>query len=158
MEKGHHPVMISVNWGTYIGQALGISTEWSNHPLHSPGGLELLDGPEPEKILVGPRVGIDYALPEHVSAPWRFAIAVCNNQIMANLYDDYSLNNNQIIHMPARIILRYCDETTVFIARNYVMFIAAKLKVQPSQPTTSKYQMSGLKKQADAKPNHISKC
>lgn len=58
-----------------IGQALGISTEWSNHPLHSPGGLELLDGPEPEKILVGPRVGIDYALPEHVSALWRFAIA-----------------------------------------------------------------------------------
>lgn len=39
------------------------------------GGLELLDGPEPENILVGPRVGIDYALPEHVNAPWRFAVA-----------------------------------------------------------------------------------
>lgn len=39
------------------------------------GGLELLDGADPEKIVVGPRVGIDYALPEHVSAPWRFAIA-----------------------------------------------------------------------------------
>lgn len=38
------------------------------------GGLELLDGPEPENILVGPRVGIEYALPEHVSALWRFAI------------------------------------------------------------------------------------
>ncbi|KDP24653.1 hypothetical protein JCGZ_25569 [Jatropha curcas] len=58
-----------------IGQALGISTEWSNHPLYSPGGLELLDGPEPENILVGPRVGIEYALPEHTSALWRFAIA-----------------------------------------------------------------------------------
>lgn len=57
-----------------IGQALGISTEWSNHPLYTPGGLEVLDGPEPEKILVGPRVGIDYALPEHVNALWRFAI------------------------------------------------------------------------------------
>lgn len=39
------------------------------------GGLELLDGPEPEKILVGPRVGIEYASPEHVNALWRFAIA-----------------------------------------------------------------------------------
>ncbi|XP_057782473.1 DNA-3-methyladenine glycosylase isoform X2 [Salvia miltiorrhiza] len=52
-----------------VGQALGISTEWSNHPLFSP------DGPEPEKILVGPRVGIEYASPEHVTALWRFAIA-----------------------------------------------------------------------------------
>ncbi|GMI63328.1 hypothetical protein like AT3G12040 [Hibiscus trionum] len=58
-----------------VGQALGISTEWSNHPLYSPGGLELLDGPEPDKILIGPRVGIEYALPEHVNALWRFAIA-----------------------------------------------------------------------------------
>ncbi|PSS36293.1 DNA-3-methyladenine glycosylase [Actinidia chinensis var. chinensis] len=58
-----------------IGQALGISTEWSNHPLFTPGGLELLDGPKPEKILIGPRVGIEYASPEHVSALWRFAIA-----------------------------------------------------------------------------------
>ncbi|KAJ0028260.1 hypothetical protein Pint_36389 [Pistacia integerrima] len=58
-----------------VGQALGISTDWSNHPLYMPGGLELLDGPEPEKILTGPRVGIEYALPEHVNALWRFAIA-----------------------------------------------------------------------------------
>ncbi|RDX67699.1 DNA-3-methyladenine glycosylase, partial [Mucuna pruriens] len=58
-----------------VGQALGLSTEWSNHPLYTPGGLELLDGPEPENILVGPRVGIQYALPEHVNALWRFAIA-----------------------------------------------------------------------------------
>ncbi|KAJ4705542.1 DNA-3-methyladenine glycosylase-like protein [Melia azedarach] len=58
-----------------VGQALGISTEWSNHPLYTPGGLEILDGPEPEKILIGPRVGIEYALPEHVNALWRFAIA-----------------------------------------------------------------------------------
>ncbi|XP_042513681.1 DNA-3-methyladenine glycosylase [Macadamia integrifolia] len=58
-----------------VGQALGISTEWSNHPLYTPGGLEILDGPKPEKVLVGPRVGIEYASPEHVSALWRFAIA-----------------------------------------------------------------------------------
>jgi len=35
----------------------------------------VLDGPEPENILVGPRVGIQYASPEHVNALWRFAIA-----------------------------------------------------------------------------------
>ncbi|XP_066328649.1 DNA-3-methyladenine glycosylase-like [Miscanthus floridulus] len=58
-----------------VGQALGLSTDWSNHPLYTPGGLEVLDGPEPESVLVGPRVGIDYASPEHVAAPWRFAIA-----------------------------------------------------------------------------------
>ncbi|XP_061346416.1 DNA-3-methyladenine glycosylase [Gastrolobium bilobum] len=58
-----------------VGQALALSTEWSNHSLYTPGGLELLDGPEPENILVGPRVGIQYALPEHVNALWRFAIA-----------------------------------------------------------------------------------
>lgn len=58
-----------------VGQALGLSTDWSNHSLYTPGGLELLDGPRPEHILVGPRVGIDYASPEHVNALWRFAIA-----------------------------------------------------------------------------------
>ncbi|XP_031737514.1 DNA-3-methyladenine glycosylase isoform X2 [Cucumis sativus] len=58
-----------------VGQALGLSTEWSNHPFYTPGGLELLDAPKPESILVGPRVGIEYALPEHVNALWRFAIA-----------------------------------------------------------------------------------
>ncbi|ERN11129.1 DNA-3-methyladenine glycosylase [Amborella trichopoda] len=58
-----------------VGQALGLTTSWSNHPLYIPGGLEVLNGPAPENILVGPRVGIDYASPEHVSALWRFAIA-----------------------------------------------------------------------------------
>ncbi|EPS71646.1 hypothetical protein M569_03116 [Genlisea aurea] len=57
-----------------VGQALGLSTDWSSHPLFTPGGLELLDGPEPEEVLAGPRVGIDYALPRDVDAMWRFAI------------------------------------------------------------------------------------
>ncbi|XP_078441238.1 DNA-3-methyladenine glycosylase (MAG) isoform X2 [Wolffia australiana] len=60
-----------------IGQALGLSTKWSGHPLYEPGGLELLNGSSPEGILAGPRVGISYASPEHVSAPWRFAVAGC---------------------------------------------------------------------------------
>ena len=39
------------------------------------GGLELLDGPAIEDIVVGPRVGIEYAAREDVEALWRFAIA-----------------------------------------------------------------------------------
>ncbi|CAM8976908.1 unnamed protein product [Rhodiola kirilowii] len=72
-QKTEKPVLLS--GPGKVGQALGLSTDWSNHPLYTPGGLELLDGPEPEKILTGPRVGIDFALPEHVNALWRFAIA-----------------------------------------------------------------------------------
>ncbi|CAM8976199.1 unnamed protein product [Rhodiola kirilowii] len=72
-QKTEKPVLLS--GPGKVGQALGLSTDWSNHPLYTPGGLELLDGPEPEKLLTGPRVGIDFALPEHVNALWRFAIA-----------------------------------------------------------------------------------
>ncbi|KAL7168860.1 hypothetical protein ACSBR2_033980 [Camellia fascicularis] len=71
--KTEKPVLLS--GPGKVAQALGLSTEWSNHPLFTPGGLELLDGPKPEKMLIGPRVGIEYASPEHVSALWRFAIA-----------------------------------------------------------------------------------
>lgn len=72
-QKTDKPVLL--NGPGKVGQALGLTTEWSSHCLYTPGGLELLDGPEPEKILIGPRVGIEYALPEHVNALWRFAIA-----------------------------------------------------------------------------------
>jgi DNA-3-methyladenine glycosylase len=73
-QKTDKPVLL--NGPGKVGQALGLSTEWSHHPLYSPGGLELLDGGEEvEKVMSGPRVGIDYALPEHVNALWRFAIA-----------------------------------------------------------------------------------
>ncbi|CAN8259661.1 unnamed protein product [Cochlearia groenlandica] len=73
-QKTDKPILL--NGPGKVGQALGLSTEWSHHPLYSPGGLELLDGGEDvEKVMVGPRVGIDYALPQHVNALWRFAIA-----------------------------------------------------------------------------------
>ncbi|KAL5542590.1 hypothetical protein UlMin_010300 [Ulmus minor] len=58
-----------------IGSALGLSTEWSNHPLYTLGGLEILEGPAPEKLLIDPRVGIDYASPKHVHALWRSIVA-----------------------------------------------------------------------------------
>ena len=58
-----------------VGAALGLDTSWSHHPLFEPGGLELRRGQAPHAILSGPRVGIDYADPGHVAAPWRLAVA-----------------------------------------------------------------------------------
>ena len=58
-----------------VGQALGLGPDDSGHPLFRPGDLEVRDGPVPARIAVGPRVGIDYARPEHVEAPWRVADA-----------------------------------------------------------------------------------
>jgi DNA-3-methyladenine glycosylase len=58
-----------------VGQALALDREWSGHPMYRPGGLMLCPGPAPAAIAVGPRVGIDYAEPEHQRLPWRFADA-----------------------------------------------------------------------------------
>ena len=58
-----------------VGQALALDTSWSHHPLHAAGGLTLEDAPPVEAVAVGPRVGIDYADPEHRGLPWRFAEA-----------------------------------------------------------------------------------
>lgn len=58
-----------------VGQALALDTTWSGHPIYSPGGLIVGPGPAPAAIAVGPRVGIEYALPEHQALLWRFADA-----------------------------------------------------------------------------------
>ncbi len=56
-----------------VGAALALDTGWSGHALFEAGGLELRGGEAPEQVLAGPRVGIDYAEPEHRDAPWRLA-------------------------------------------------------------------------------------
>lgn len=58
-----------------VGAALGLDTSWSHHPLHRAGGLSVLEGEAPTQILVGPRVGIDYAHPDDRRRAWRFAVA-----------------------------------------------------------------------------------
>ena len=58
-----------------VGQALDLDTSWSHHELHRRGGLTVRDGDAPARLLAGPRVGIDYAEPEHRALPWRFAEA-----------------------------------------------------------------------------------
>jgi DNA-3-methyladenine glycosylase len=56
-----------------VGQALGLDLGFDGHPLCAPGGLEVLAGAPVGQVRVGPRVGIDYARPEHRDAPWRYA-------------------------------------------------------------------------------------
>ncbi len=58
-----------------VGQALALDATWSGHPLYQPEGLTLCAGPVPAAIAVGPRIGIDFAAPEHRALPWRFADA-----------------------------------------------------------------------------------
>jgi DNA-3-methyladenine glycosylase len=58
-----------------VGAALALDLSFNHHALYEPGGLELHEGTPPEELLAGPRVGVDYALPEHRDRPWRFAAA-----------------------------------------------------------------------------------
>jgi DNA-3-methyladenine glycosylase len=58
-----------------VAQALGLDLTFNNHLLYEPGGLVLLRGDDPEGILVGPRIGVDYAKPQDREAPLRFAVA-----------------------------------------------------------------------------------
>jgi DNA-3-methyladenine glycosylase len=58
-----------------IGAALALDSSWSGHPLYKPGPLEIREGDPPSTVLIGPRVGVDYAKPAHRDAPWRFALA-----------------------------------------------------------------------------------
>ncbi len=58
-----------------VGQALAVDVTWTDHAVYTPGGLEVRAGARPEGLLVGPRVGIDYAKPADRYAPLRFAVA-----------------------------------------------------------------------------------
>lgn len=58
-----------------VAQALGVDLSFNHQALYETGGLELRVGEPPERILCGPRVGIDYANAEHKTASLRFAIA-----------------------------------------------------------------------------------
>ncbi|PRQ01083.1 3-methyladenine DNA glycosylase [Enhygromyxa salina] len=58
-----------------VGAALELDTSWSGHPLHRSGGLSLLPGDAPRRVLAGSRVGIDFAAPADRDRPWRFAAA-----------------------------------------------------------------------------------
>lgn len=62
-----------------VGVALGIDVSFSGHDLTQKGGLEALsDGTPIPKLLMGPRIGIDYADPVDIKAPLRFGMAGSN--------------------------------------------------------------------------------
>lgn len=59
-----------------LAQALDLDLSFDHHPVTEPGGLEALPSDASATLAFGPRVGIDYADPEHVAAPWRVADAL----------------------------------------------------------------------------------
>jgi DNA-3-methyladenine glycosylase len=58
-----------------VGAALGLDTGWTGHALFEEGGLELREAPRVDEVLVGPRVGIDYATARDRKALYRLAVA-----------------------------------------------------------------------------------
>jgi DNA-3-methyladenine glycosylase len=58
-----------------LAAALGLDKSFSGASLTRRGGLVVHDAPAVSELLVGPRVGVDYAQPVHRDAPWRLAIA-----------------------------------------------------------------------------------
>jgi DNA-3-methyladenine glycosylase len=57
-----------------LAAALGLSVADSGRPLTKRAGLYVADAPTVHQFLIGPRVGVDYATPEHRAAPWRLAL------------------------------------------------------------------------------------
>lgn len=57
-----------------VAAALGLDVGFTGQRLTQRAGLHLLDQPPAPQILVGPRVGVDYASEPHRSAPWRVAL------------------------------------------------------------------------------------
>lgn len=58
-----------------VGQALALDTSMSGWALFGGSELEVLDGKPPARLLHGRRIGVEYAKPRDVKAPWRFAAA-----------------------------------------------------------------------------------
>ena len=58
-----------------LGAALALDLSVNGERLFRRGGLEVRRGTPPDAILSGPRVGIEYAEPDHRALPWRYAIA-----------------------------------------------------------------------------------
>jgi DNA-3-methyladenine glycosylase len=57
-----------------VAAALGLDVRFSGRSLLDAEGLFVADQPRAQRLLVGPRVGVDYAEPMHRVAPWRLAL------------------------------------------------------------------------------------
>lgn len=58
-----------------VGQALGLDTSFCDQALYRRGGIEVREGSRASDIVIGSRIGIGYAEPEHQQAEWRLAVA-----------------------------------------------------------------------------------
>jgi DNA-3-methyladenine glycosylase len=58
-----------------VAAALGLSVRDSGRALNKRSGLYVAQAPAVHQFLIGPRVGVDYATPEHRDAPWRLALS-----------------------------------------------------------------------------------
>ncbi len=56
-----------------VGQALGINKDFNCHPLYKKHDFVILNAPKVNKIISGPRIGINYARLVDRHACWRFA-------------------------------------------------------------------------------------
>jgi DNA-3-methyladenine glycosylase len=56
-----------------VGQALAFTRSACGHALFKPGTFEVHNAAAAQNIIVGPRVGIDYAAPKDRDALYRFA-------------------------------------------------------------------------------------
>lgn len=72
--RGHKSGPVLLTGPGKVASALGLDTSFCGHPLFEEGGVEILDAPRTRSFLVGPRVGIDFALEAHRQAPWRLAL------------------------------------------------------------------------------------
>jgi DNA-3-methyladenine glycosylase len=57
-----------------VAQALGLDASFNGAPLFKRGGLTIHKGHAPNKILTGPRVGVDFAKMADRDRRWRFAL------------------------------------------------------------------------------------
>lgn len=55
-----------------VGQALALDRSFDGSALFRTGGLELREGPPPERVQATPRIGIGFATAADRARPWRF--------------------------------------------------------------------------------------
>lgn len=73
--RGGRSGPVLLNGPGKVGAALKIDKTIDGACLFDAGGIEMHRAPRPDAMLVGARVGIDFAAAGDVAAPWRFADA-----------------------------------------------------------------------------------
>ena len=72
--RGGRDGPVLLNGPGKVGAALGLDLGWNGHAVYVPGGLEVHAGTPPQRVLRGPRIGVDYARAADRAKPWRLAV------------------------------------------------------------------------------------